>query len=127
MEFMNVHILCTGDAESVAKNLRKLADQIDKGEKPSIRNCGMRAFTRVSVEDDGVFGEHAIEGRYYAVCSDDDPASEPFALFRKQEMAQAYSNLVTKFNLDASTVARVDLFGSLFDGLYADDPHKDSM
>jgi hypothetical protein len=127
MKVLNVHVLCTGSAESIAKNLRKLADQIDKGEKPSIRNCGIRVFTREPVEDNSEFGEHVIEGRYYAVCSDDDPIAQPFALFRKQEMAEGFAGVVTKFNLYASTVARVDLFGSLFDGIYADDPHEKAM
>lgn len=124
-ECLHVYALCTGPAESVAKNLRELADQIEKGEKPSIRNCGMRAFTRLPFEDTPD-GEHVVEGTYYAVGSCDDPISQPFAIFHKFEMADSYANLVTKYNLDNATVARVHLFGSLYNGT-SDDPHKDEM
>jgi hypothetical protein len=119
---MILNVQCTGDAESIARNLRKLAEQLEKGDKSRVRNCGMRAFVREEAEESVAIGEHAIDGRFYAVCLGDDGVSEPFVLFRKQNAAEDFAN---EFLHDFE-ICRVDLFGSLYDGL-DNDPHVDGF
>lgn len=125
---MILNVQCTGDAESIVRNLRKLAEQIEKGDKSRVRNCGMRAFIREEAEESVAIGEHAIDGRFYAVCSNADPMTDPCAMFREKASADAYAKLIEGYlgESDDNEVCRVDVVGSLYDGL-DNDPYADGF